>query len=441
MTPTQTALRKAEQSLSDIEKRAAALVASDSPNPAKLKELAAEKVDAIETRTALETLCQNEERESVVVRPTDHGADSETREKRRLRSKARIGHFLAAKITGNALAGESREYRSSLNLESGIPLDLFELPREERADTVTPIPTSNAGVNLRPVMPAIFARSVMPRLGVAMPRVQSGAYSIPVITTDLTAAAVAKGTAQESSAGAITAKATTPHRVSARLSIAIEDVAQFGNNSFESALRQNLMLAMSDRLDRLGLTGDNSGANPQGLLSQLTNPDDATTVADFDAFVELAADGIDGGPWAESMMDVRLLVNADTMQLAEKAFQQPKLVTNGTAPANSVGAGAVGDMSAAAYLRKNSGGFMASSRMPDTASDIAQALRYRAGTMGLDGVNAMETATCPVWASLSIDDIYSDAASGERHVTLHALIGDVIINYASAYDRVDLKVS
>ena len=246
-------------------------------------------------------------------------------------------------------------------------------------------------------------------------------------TTSLSAAAKAKGDAQESTAAAITTKTTTPHRVSARLSIQLEDVATVGVGNFESTLRQNLQLAMSDRLDHLGLTGDGQGANPQGLLSQLSDPTDPTDAVDFDAFVKLVADGIDGGPWAESMKAVRVLCNAATMRKAEVTFQSTT--------------GSKGEVSAAAYLRAQSGAFFASSRMPATASNIAQCLRYRAGTMGLDGVNAMRTATCPVWNSLSIDDIYSDSASATRHITLHALIGDILITQPSAYERVDLKVS
>ena len=74
-------------------------------------------------------------------------------------------------------------------MEQGIPIQLFE----ERTDMATVVPTSNTGVNLRPVMPSVFARSILPMVG-------SGGYSIPVIATDLTAGAVAKGTERESTA-------------------------------------------------------------------------------------------------------------------------------------------------------------------------------------------------------------------------------------------------
>ncbi len=410
-----------------LSKALAALAAVDKPDETQLADIESKTQEFRSLGVQIEAAVISEAAERENVKPED-------REKSDLKSRARIGHFLASRLTGSPLASESAEYRDSLGLSDGIPLALFE--REVRADAASTIPAANTGVNLRPVMPAVFARSVLPRLGVAMPMVGSGAYSVPTITGSLSAGAVAKGTARDSTAATITAAATVPHRVSARLTIQIEDVAQFGNDTFEAALRQNLMLALSDQLDALGLTGDNTGANPNGLLTQLTDPDNPSNVATFDAFVALAAGGIDGGPWAESMASVRLLVNAETMRLAERSFRDREVGTG------NQGRGiALGDMSAAAYLRMNTAGFFASSRMPATASDIAPAIRYRAGTIGMDGVNAVEAATCPIWSTLAIDDIYSDAANGQRHLTLHALIGDVIINYSDAYTRVDVKVS
>ena len=61
--------------------------------------------------------------------------------------------------------------------------------------------------------------------------------------------------------------------------------------------------------------------------------------------------------------------------------------------------------------------------------------------MGLDGVNAVKTGTMPMWDSIDIDDFYSDSASGIRHFTMHILCGDIIIQQASAYERLDLRVS
>ena len=79
--------------------------------------------------------------------------------------------------------------------------------------------------------------------------------------------------------------------------------------------------------------------------------------------------------------------------------------------------------------------------MPATATNIAQAIRYRTGTRGLGGVNAGRAAVCPVWSQVAIDDIYSDSASGTRHVTLHHLVGDVIVEQADAYAQTAFKLA
>ena len=361
--------------------------------------------------------------------------DAELRERVELRSKSLLTNYVTAILEGREVKGAEAELRSAAGIRgAGIPIEIFDTPTperrgraEDRADGPSLSPTTGTGVNLYPLFPSIFARSVVPRMGVAMPRSPSGTFATGTVTTDLTAAAKAKGTAQESTAAVVTTKTTQAHRVSARLSLQIEDIVTIGVGNFESILRQNVSLALSSQLDILGLTGDGQNANPQGLLSQLTDPADPTVVVDFDGYVALVAGGIDGGPWAEDMTAVRVLVNAETMRKAETTFQA---ATNYK-----------GEISSAAYLRANSGGFMSSSRMPATASTIAQCLRYRAGTMGLNGVNAMTTALCPVFGELAIDDIYTSSASGTRHFTMHTLIGDVLIVQADAYERVDLKLA
>lgn len=353
--------------------------------------------------------------------------DAELRERLELRERATLTGYLMAAAQGRMPHGAELELQQAAGV-TGIPVELFEVRRREtRADAATTSPTTGTGVNVDPVRPMIYARSVLPRLGVAMPRVETGGYSTMTITTGLSAGAMAAGGARESTAATLTPKTTVPHRVSARLSIRIEDVATVGVGNFESSLRQNLTLAMSDELDKLGLTGNNTAPNPQGLLPQLTDPTDPTSVVDFDAFVEAMAGGIDGGPWAESMTAVMLVVNPETLRKAETTFQS---ATNYK-----------GELSAASYLRANSAGFFSSRRMPATSTMIAQAVRFRRGTMGMDGVDAMRTAVCPMWGEIGIDDIYTDSASGIRHYNLHNLIGDVLIEQSDAYERVDLKLA
>ena len=357
------------------------------------------------------------------------------KELRALRERVTVAGFMAAAIAGREVRGAEAEYLAAVDVPPGphVPLSLFEPTPEQRAAAaehrVATTAPGTVSVNLAPIFPSIFARAVLPRCGVSMPMVASGTAAVATVTTDLSAAAVAAGAAQPATAAVFAVDSTTPHRVSATLEIRLEDIAAVGTASFEGVLRQNLMLALSAQLDNLGLNGAGSGAEPQGLLPQLTNPSDPTAVVTWAGFIEAVADGIDGGPWAESMNDVMLLVNAETMRLAEKTFQA------------GTGTDTPGEMSAAAYLRAHSRGFMASARMPAKASNIAQALRVRNSTAGLDGVNAVELARCPVWNYVAIDDIYTLSTAGTRRFSIHALIGDVMIVQPDAFARVDLKVS
>ena len=356
------------------------------------------------------------------------GDDSaEDRELRALMDTCHITNFFLEAAGRARLAGAELEVRQELGAKPGeFPMALLE-----KRDA-TPAPSSGTGVNVDMIQPAVFARSIAPRLGIAMPAVESGTYSTMVITTSVTAEAKNPGSAGPATAGALTPKTTGPFRVTGTLTTRLEDVAKVGIGTFESRLRQNLTMVLSATVDEYMLTGSGSDPIPHGLFPQLTDPTDPTTVADFDDFLDAAVDGIDGGPWAPEMSSVVLVVNADTLKLAEKSFALDGDNTKGVASKS---------MSAAKYLRENAGGIFAHSRMPATASDIAGAIRYRASTMGLDGVDAVRTAVCPHWGMVGITDPYSDAPSGMTHFTVATLIGDTIIEYGDAYSRVDFKLA
>ena len=356
--------------------------------------------------------------------------DAEHREREELRGRATFGRYLGAALRGRQVDGAEAEYAAAVGVnEAGhVPLALFEAGTiEHRADAVSPAP-STVGVNLQMVVPAVFAASVAPRLGIVMPTVQSGTYSIPRITTSTTAGTKAKGAAQESTAAALTVVSATPRRISARLSLTAEDIASVGTASFESALRQNLQAVMSEAYDSQCLTGDGVAPNVNGLLAQMTAPTAPTAVATFDDFVSSYADAVDG-LWASRTSDVSMVVNVASYRLAAKAFRDV-----GTSNGHR------GAVSFADYAMTNTGGFWTSSRMPaapasgDTAN-IAPAIVHRRGRTGLT------TAEHPVWASVAIDDIYSDSGSATRHFSLHVLAGDrVLLVQPAAYSRIAFKV-
>ena len=427
------ALARVRREQSEIRERRHTLLSQEERTEAEVDELR-----TLETRSAnLEVEHRAAEALQPATETREVTSDPEKRERQELRSAASLTNYVVAAIRGREVSGAELELRQASGVD-GIPLELFYPTEtrqqrqgvEMRADMPSLSPTTGTAVNVEPIFPMIYSRSILPRLGVDMPEVVSGQFSTMTVSTGLTAAAYAAGTAAESTAAVLTPKSTGPHRISARLSLRLEDIVTVGPSNFEAILRQNLMLAMSDQLDGYGLNGDGAGANPSGLLTKLTDPtSDPSDVATFDAFVEIASEGIDAGPWAMGLGDIVLVFNAETQRLAETTFQASATYK--------------GELSAAAYLRREIAGLYGSSRMPATDSDIATVIRYRRGGMmgSLDGVDAVKTATCPVYAEISVDDIYSDSASATHHLTLHHLIGDVIVIQPLAYQQDSLKVS
>ena len=95
-------------------------------------------------------------------------ASDEDPDRVELRSRAKVGNFVLAAIQGRQLAGAEAELVQELGLTAGqVPLELFEPTPEMRAKAaefraISPAPSSGLGVNVEPIHPAIFARSVLP---------------------------------------------------------------------------------------------------------------------------------------------------------------------------------------------------------------------------------------------------------------------------------------
>ena len=349
--------------------------------------------------------------------------DAETRERLELRGKATIGGFLLARMQGRMPAGELAEYASACGVSDGIPIDIFEkdrpAPIEHRADAATVAPATGTGATLAPIQPFIFSKSIAPLLGIDMPTVGSGAYSEATISTALSAAAKAKGAAEESTAAVLTPQTSTARRLSGRLSLNVESIATIGQDNFESAVRDNLVMTVSDEYDRQCITGDGVAPNVNGLVNQLTDPADPAAVATFALFLKAAADQVDA-LWATELSEVAMITNADVYRLSAQVFR-----------ANNA------DLSFSDYARQALAAWSCNARMPaTTAGKIARAIVYRMGMAGI------RTASHPVWATLTIDDIYSDSASGIRHVTMHLLVGSqVIVVQPDAYGLAEFKVA
>ena len=203
----------------------------------------------------------------------------------------------------------------------------------------------------RPCLPTDIA----PRLGIEMPRVMSGTYASATITTSQSATALDKSAPAVGTAGALTVSTATPKRVSARLELTLEDIATVGQANFESILRENLALALSDQLDDQVINGNGTAPNLAGIFQGLTDPTAApTAVADFDAFVAAFAGGVDG-LWSNTVKEVAIVGGVETYRLSAATFRDPSTGT----------AGGRGDKAFSDYGMEHYGAwFWTNSRMP-----------------------------------------------------------------------------
>ena len=426
MTEAQRRLRQLLDKQSHDRQRAIELSREDTLTDETRGEL-----DQIEARAAdherqirAARLAVEDEDAAATIDKSTAPADAEQRERIELRSRARFGTYLAAALQGRLPGGAEAEYGAACGAPAGhIPLDLFEADRPEvRADAASEAPTTGLGATLAPIQPFVFSESIAPRLGIAMPQTGTGAYSEATITTSLTAGARGKGVAFESTAAALTTVTANPRRIATRLTIQAEDVAQIGVANFESALRANAVSRLSDEYDRQCISGDGQAPNVNGLINQLTNPADPTEVASFDSFVASFVDQVDG-LWAMTGKDIAIVTNPDAWKLSAKTFRD-------------IATADLGSVAFSDYAAAHFGGWWCNSRMPATASTIATGIVYRKGRTGL------RTASHPTWGSISVTDIYSDAASAQTHFTLAVLVGDkVLIVQPSAYDLVEFKVA
>ena len=351
---------------------------------------------------------------------THRTPDAETREREAIRAECRAFNYI---LNHGRLTGPEAEFAAAAGVSDGIPLALFDPPAETRAevetraDTVSAAPSSGTGVNLAPIAPAVFADSLAPRLGIDLPTVESGTFSTATITTSLTAGAKSKDAAAESTAASLTTTTTTPKRITARLTMRAEDRALVGAADFDAALRSNLSAVLSAEFDDLAINGNGSDPNPHGLLSRLTDPTAESTTDTFTTYVEKQA-GVIEGLWSRTLGDVFLLLGVDSYKHAAAVFRGQDDTT-----------------SALSYLTRVGGGVETHKRMPAAASNVQAAIAYRRGRPG------MRTAVMPIWNRVSIDDMYTDSAKAQTHVTMHVLCGDVIVVQPDAYGQLSYKVA
>ena len=171
---------------------------------------------AAEVRHRSAIIAEDREVEEHRAEAGNNGIDAETRERIELRSKASLSNYLLCAARGRMVSGAEAELAQAAGVE-GIPLELWDapVPAEQRSAedrAITPAP-GTVGINLDPIRPEVFSRSIAARLGIDMPRVASGTYATGTITTSAVPAAKAKSGAIAATEGAITVTTATPKRV------------------------------------------------------------------------------------------------------------------------------------------------------------------------------------------------------------------------------------
>ena len=251
----------------------------------------------VELRAALVADGESEERARAAFdgTPATPEATPEARELERITAAASVADIVAATVAHRATEGATAELQKHLG---------------------TPAPTDGEPVQSQ-FVPAVFPQSIAAFLGIAQPTVAAGQSSYHVLSTNLTANTPAAGGDGANTAGAFTSAVLEPKRVQGAFVLRREDRARLGPQ-LEAALRENLGMVLSTKLDQELITGDGgfmAAANPA-----IAKPGDPGAVAKYGDFVKGVSDQVDG-LYADTVAGVRILLGPSAYKLGLSVFR------------------------------------------------------------------------------------------------------------------------
>ena len=410
-----TAKQKIEISMSEGRTKLNALL--DIASEERTAEQLAEVGSLSESLQSLET----DYRAAILAEPKTESVetevDAEARERREIRSKAKLAGFIGAALEDRRIDGAELEVSQAFGCKAGrVPLEMFEREREEHR-VITPSPSTSDQVIARPIVPAIFQRSAAAWLGVDMPSVGAGDAGYITLGTSVTGGPKAKSSASDETAGAFVVTSAQPRRLTGSFRFTAEDAARL--SGLEDSLSANLSSVLSDALDNQAVNGSGSGDGTiNGLLAILANPNaPATGQETFARYVAAIGSHVDG-TFAVDLGGVRVLVGAATYRHAISVFRSDESA-----------------MTAEGWATDRTGGLRVSGRIAAPASNIQQCIVRRDNPLG-DSVAVM-----PVWQGLQlIRDPYSDAAKGETVLTGIILVGDVVVLRSGAFVQDSFRI-
>lgn len=344
--------------------------------------------------------------------------DAEEREWQALFAPVEARHFLHAVANQglDRLDGEAGEWRKALwpNGEGShyMPLEALLTPEERANTSFATIQRNQNNIGAR-----VFGRSDSEYLGIRTETVGVGEATYSYLSAGVAPDAVNQHADVDQTAATIATITLAPIRIGAQYLFGTESLHSV--RGMESVLTADMRASLTDKRDSFNLNGKTADPAIQGLLGNLTPPDDPTvvvTVAAFRAAIWAAVDAklayrdtAAGGAPA-----VRCLINLETVRLLAS-------LSLGTATGE--------------YLtdRYDDSVLRASARMPDTDSDIAAYILHKPAGVG--------RVVSPVWRGIEfITDRISKARQGQIAITAQ-LLTNIDAVRTDAHSRGKFKVS
>ena len=298
--------------------------------------------------------------------------------------RADMGDIFTAALEHRSTDGATREIQEEYHLAANqIPIGMLE------TRAVTPAP-ADVGQNQAEIIPGVFPMSCAAFLGVDMPTVGVGDAVFPVLTKNATVHLPAENAVVAETTGSFSADVLSPARIQASFFYSREDRARFAG--MDAALRENLGMALSDRLDQRILSGNGGLLNGTNLADH-----DVTAETTHPLYLTQFGFGRVDGEYAGSAADLRVVVGTDTYAHMGGTYRS----------------GNTADYSVLERLMEITGGVKVSAHVPDTVSDKQDAL-IRLG-MRRDMV-------APIWQGVTLipDEVTKAGNRSDRDNGRHA---------------------
>ena len=399
------ASQRLQLEISELRNRINAMANSDDYEVDVLEKMNGEYRRA-EVRFQSALIEENEEEE----RAPDGDVDGQTLEIRELRHNVQTAAYVTAALLQEPLTGREKELNEALELRGAGHIEmpwaalLSDNDRLQlRAATEAP-DTSDVLTNR--ILGRVFASGALQYLGVHFPTVPAGASNYPVLSAGVAPATADKEGAANQTAAILTPNVLKPQRLTAEYLVAVEDL--YILRDMEDGLRTDLAGAMTEAMDKEGISGDGSDPDITGILSALTVPTTPTAEATFSTYASARNAQVDGR-YAQNQDDVRLLLGSSTFAHAASLYQQGSGVSAISAMGNP----------------------RVSPHIPDPSSNIQHAIASR----------SMGRCVAPLWPSISlVRDNVTLASKGQIKLVAIALWSFKLLD-TGGYAQVSFKLA